>query len=174
MIESKARTILNFAGNAIDDLKAAFRKAALKAHPDTIGSNENYTREFLKKTEEMKQVNRAKSVLDKIVGKNSDDDILRNFRMCDDADSVLDKISGLEGLKATICGTWVWVSGPCWLYKKLLKAAGLHPKRGESRWYWKPAGYVKRSNRTWSFSEVKDRFGEETAFDNSSPALAPA
>lgn len=99
------------------DIKAAYRKAALKYHPDRnpLGA------------ELMKAVNAAFDVLmaniDKINQFQSTDEHAR-YNYGDDLEKVLNVLSGLSGLVFEVIGNWVWISGETITHKETLKEIG--------------------------------------------------
>ena len=64
----------------------------------------------------------------------------------------------IPGIKIIKKGCWIWISGNTKPVKQELKKIGLRYAWDKKEWYWKPAGYHKRSRRTWSVSEIDDTF----------------
>lgn len=148
------RTALNILCNpgcTMDELKTAYRKACLSNHPDHGGD-----------LEAMKLVNAAYDFL-KVhkwtmddMAPASDDSIL---------DCILERWSSIKhwpNITGEVCGTWIWVTGQTWRYKKQLKSFGFRWSQNKSSWYWHPAGYKKRSRRSWGLEDIRDKFGSST------------
>lgn len=99
------------------DIKAAYRKAALKYHPDRnpLGA------------ELMKAVNAAFDFLmaniDKINQFQSTDENAR-YNYGEDLEKVLNTLSGLTGIVYEVIGNWVWISGETITHKETLKEIG--------------------------------------------------
>ncbi|EAY8202954.1 hypothetical protein ATQ84_25090, partial [Salmonella enterica] len=99
------------------DIKAAYKKAALKYHPDRnpLGA------------ELMKAVNAAFDFLmvniDKINSFQSTDE-KAHYNYGDDMESVLNVLTGLSGLVYEVIGNWIWISGETRDHKDTLKEIG--------------------------------------------------
>lgn len=99
------------------DIKAAYKKAALKYHPDRnpLGA------------ELMKAVNAAFDFLmaniDKINSFQSTDENA-HYNYGDDMESVLNVLTGLSGLVYEVIGNWIWISGETREHKDTLKEIG--------------------------------------------------
>ena len=150
MNKTQAINILRPQGNNLDDLKTAYRQACKKYHPD-INPNG---------LELMKVINNAYAFLKanmnlwhfKQDGNNDIpiDEILQG---------IFDKIKGFVNIKAEVCGSWLWVNGETWRYKKELKEYGFRWAPKKRQWYWRPADYKKRSRRVFSMDEIRATFG---------------
>ncbi|MCX9039958.1 DnaJ domain-containing protein, partial [Citrobacter portucalensis] len=99
------------------DIKAAYKKAALKYHPDRnpLGA------------ELMKAVNAAFDFLmaniDKINQFQSTDESAR-YNYGEDLENVLNALSGLSGVIYEVIGNWIWISGDTKEHKDSLKDMG--------------------------------------------------
>lgn len=143
------------------ELKKAFRKYALKFHPDCggdkkefIAMNNEYVKifdkiknfEFSQKSDDDKQ--KAKPYMD---AQNVND----GFR---DIINILVKMKNIE---IEICGLYVWVSGDTKQYKDDLKNAGCRWASKKGRWYWRPAECPSMGRGTWSMDKIRSRYGSE-------------
>ncbi|HHS0444799.1 TPA: J domain-containing protein, partial [Escherichia coli] len=122
------------------DIKAAYRKAALKYHPDRnpLGA------------ELMKAVNAAFDVLmaniDKINQFQSTDEHAR-YNYGDDLEKVLNVLSGLSGLVFEVIGNWVWISGETITHKETLKEIGCKWAAKKKQWFYRPDEHKSYWNR---------------------------
>ena len=75
--------------------------------------------------------------------------------------AIFDKIKFFENIKAEVCGTWLWVSGDTWGYRKKLKAAEMYWARKKQAWYWRPpaAKCKKHNKKIFSMAEIRNKFG---------------
>lgn len=135
-----------------DDLKASYKRAALKYHPDHGGDLEmmklvNLAYEFLKNndwhTGEMRR--RAK----------------REAPILDEIKAVWDLIKSMPEIKGEQIGIWLWVTGNTKKYKTELKKAGLKWSPKKFAWYWKPAGSRKVTKKQFDLNELRNIFGSE-------------
>jgi len=80
----------------------------------------------------------------------------------EEINEILNKIINLEGVIIEICGNWIWVSGNTYINRFALSKAGLHYKRSEKRWYYKPASYVRYGKKKpWSMEKIRNSYGSE-------------
>ena len=73
------------------------------------------------------------------------------------------KIVSLTGLKASITGTWLWISGDTKVHKELLKSLGLRFSSSKEQWYFTqkmPKGKFKGARKP--FNEIVAKYGIET------------
>ncbi len=136
-------------GNTPDDLRSAYRAACKKYHPDVNPNG----------LEIMKAVNAAYSFLKKNLTKWNHTQQTNDTSIPDILQAIFDKIKHFGNIEAEVCGSWLWVSGETWRYKKELKAAGLKWAAKKRQWYWSPAGYKKRSKRVFEMPEIRALFG---------------
>ena len=134
--------------------ETAYRRAAMKYHPDRNPAG----------GEMMKAINAAIGAIREWY-KNPDNDPLRPHEnptgYGDELAEALNACAGLDGLEIEICGSWVWVGGNTKAHKTELKAAGFKWGAKKSKWYFRPAGYVKRGKGTWSMDKIRDYHGTQ-------------
>ncbi|EIX1897415.1 DnaJ domain-containing protein [Escherichia coli] len=135
------------------DIKAAYRKAALKYHPDRnpLGA------------ELMKAVNAAFDVLmaniDKINQFQSTDEHAR-YNYGDDLEKVLNVLSGLPGLVFEVIGNWVWISGETITHKETLKEIGCKWAAKKKQWFYRPDEHKSYWNREeHTIEEIRAKYG---------------
>ena len=135
------------------DIKAAYRKAALKYHPDRnpLGA------------ELMKAVNAAFDVLmaniDKINQFQSTDEHAR-YNYGDDLEKVLNVLSGLSGLVFEVIGNWVWISGETITHKETLKEIGCKWAAKKKQWFYRPDEHKSYWNREeHTIEEIRAKYG---------------
>jgi hypothetical protein len=157
----------------LDGLKAAYRAAALKWHPDRNGGS-------LEAQEMMKAINEAFELLrDNLgfwtVGQGTgtgaeDGGGNGRGRTWGPADpetekeltAVYERIKHFEGLEIEICGKWLWVGGNTLQWRTQLKEAGLSWASKKQKWYWKPGGTKeRRKGYKWTMDQVRERYGSE-------------
>lgn len=135
------------------DIKAAYKKAALKYHPDRnpLGA------------ELMKAVNAAFDFLmaniDKINSFQSTDENA-HYNYGDDMESVLNVLTGLSGLVYEVIGNWIWISGETREYKDTLKEIGCKWAAKKKQWFYRPEEHKSRWNRKeHSIDEIREMYG---------------
>ena len=138
----------------LEELKAAYRKLALKYHPDRNNG----------KVEMMQQLNAEYEYLSKELKENAD-----NAAAFID---VIDKLINFENITIEIVGTWIWVSGETKPIKELLKELKFHWNKARSLWQRKPTDDKFRTrNSKMDDSWIKDKYGCKTIKGN--PTFKP-
>ena len=153
----------------IEELKALYRKLALKHHPDLGGD-----------TETMKTVNSEYDSLFvevKTFRRNSKGEVYEketeeapeHFKDIIDA---LIKLN-MEKVEVELIGCFLWLSGNTKPYKNEIKELGFKWSKNKSSWYLAPDDYRKRSRKDYSMNDIRSMYGsknvntdrtEETSF----------
>lgn len=145
----QALNILKPNGNSHDELKTAYRNACKKYHPD-INPNS---------LELMKLINCAYDFLKKNLNKWSHTQTTNDTPIDEVLQDLFNKIKHFVNIKSEVCGTWLWISGETWRYKKELKEYGFKWAFKKKQWYWSPAGYRKRTKRVFTMDEIRSKYG---------------
>ena len=149
MNRAQALNVLKPEGNTLTDLKAAYRKAAKKYHPD-INPNG---------LELMKIINSAFAFLKENINAWTCDQTTDEQAIDKTISNLFDKIRGFAGVTAEVCGAWLWLSGNTYEYKKSLKEYGFRFAGKKKQWYWSPPDYKKRSKKVFTMDEIRNTFG---------------
>ncbi|MFC2859719.1 J domain-containing protein [Citrobacter farmeri] len=135
------------------DIKIAYRKAALKYHPDRnpLGA------------ELMKAVNAAFDFLmaniDKINQFQSSDENAR-YDYCESLEKVLNTLSGLSGVVYEVIGNWIWISGETKKHKDTLHELNCKWAPKKKQWFYRPEEHKSRRNRKeHSIDEIREMYG---------------
>jgi curved DNA-binding protein CbpA len=142
----------------IEELKKAYKRLAMQHHPDKGGTTEQM-QEINAEYEKM--FNLIKSGQTNATEENSEDFI-----------EVVNAIINCIGLEIEICGNWIWVSGDTYTHKETLKKNGFRWAVKKRMWYWRPAGYVKKTKKQYSMEEIRKMHGSEKIKTGFSPLLA--
>ena len=141
----------------LDDLKKAYRRLAMKHHPDVGGS-----------TRDMQEIN---AEYDKLfsqlkTGYNawaSANNRHTTEEQPDDFKRIIEILIKLDGLDIELCGSWLWIGGNTRKHKEALKAAGCQWCSKKKLWSWKPAGKRYHSYRgTKSMDQIRTKYGSQT------------
>ena len=148
--------------NTLDGLKAAYRAASMKYHPDHGGDIEmmklvNLAYEFLKDNKWSAYDGRAAA---------------NGPNLTESIKAVWDKVKHYPATEGELIGTWIWLHGETWRYKKELKEHGFRWSNNKRAWYWHPEGYRKRSRRTFDINEIRSMFGSSDLDSETASALA--
>jgi len=146
---NQALNVLRPEGNTEEDLKSAYRAACKKYHPDINPHG----------LELMKVINTAYAFLKKNMRKWRHTQQTNDKGIDEILQDIFNKIKHLANIESEVCGSWLWVSGQTWRYKKQLKDHGFRWAPKKHQWYWRPAGYRKRTKRVLSMPEIREMFG---------------
>lgn len=149
----------------VEDIKAEYRDLAFKNHPDLGGDTATMQAINAQYHEALKRCNGQTSK-----GENGKE---HTYRYAEDIEqSVMDKINWLvgarlPGIRISLIGTWLWVTGDTKPYKELLKANGLrwHPTR--HCWYFTAQKHYGRQSK-YGLSHLAMRYGYQEFKDSES------
>jgi len=158
----QALNIIHPKGNSLDDLKMAYRIACKKYHPDINPDG----------LELMKLINTAHDFLKAHVNQWTYTQTSNSQGIDEILQEIFDKIKHLDGIKAEICGCWLWISGETRTHKAYLKEIKLRYAPKKKKWYWRPEGYKKKSKRVFSMNEIRLTFGSIDLEQQPSSAIA--
>lgn len=143
----------------LDELKAEYRRLALKYHPDLGGD-----------TEAMKAINAEHDTLFEILkvehNRRADEDTTgKTYRTTETAEEfrdIIEHLLKLDGLDVELCGSWLWIGGDTRKHKEALKAAGCVWSKNKQKWYWhhKEDG-AKYSRGRYNMEQIRDKFGSQ-------------
>ena len=148
--------------NTIEELRRQFRDLLKKHHPDNGGSEEvakqinaEYEKLFkvLKDKHESKASDRAEA------NSKTYNDNMYNFEEDAKLREVLQKIIHFTDITIEICGSWIWLSGNTYQYRKELKEIGFMWASQKKQWYWHSETYVKKSRKTLSMQDIRNYYG---------------
>ena len=144
--------------NKIDELKKAYRAAAMKAHPDHGGSEEQMkiiNAAYESRFEILKRKQNAEAAAD-VTGKTRPvNEMPEEFRI------VIEKLLSIPDIIIELCGNWVWVSGETKAHKEEIKAAGCFWTKKKGMWYWRCAKDAHHGKSNASMADIRRKYGSE-------------
>ena len=141
--------------NNLDELKAAYRRLAMKHHPDRGGD-----------VETMKAINAEHDALFEALKKKHNenaDDYHKTTETPEEFREIIMKLIIIPGLDVELCGSWLWIGGNTREHKEELKALGCRWSQNKKRWYWHHAEEGRKWRRgTYSMNEIRTKYGSQT------------
>ena len=145
-----AAQILGLSGEITpENVKAAYRQAAMTYHPDRNPAG----------AEMMKVINAAYDVLKDYSGEIDPETPTDGTSYPEALNNALNAIIGLDGLEIEICGAWVWVGGNTRTHRHPLKEAGFHFASKKKRWYFRPENWRSSSRGQYSMDDIRGKYG---------------
>lgn len=141
----------------LDELKAAYKRLALKNHPD-MGGDLRTMQAINAEYDSMFAVLKAKHNAQA----KQDGTTRATTETPEEYRQVVEAIINLDGIEVELCGCWLWVSGDTYTHKDALKAAGFRWSRTKKMWYWHHAEDGQHWSRgRKSMEEIRNTYGSE-------------
>lgn len=140
----------------LEDLKKAYRRLAMKHHPD-IGGNTADMQEINNEYDRLFALLKDKhnTQADAGHGKRTDE-------TPDDYKRIIEILIHLDGLEIELCGSWLWIGGNTKAHKDALKAAGCQWCRKKKLWSWHPAEERRRYRKGGKdMSYIRSKYGSQ-------------
>lgn len=148
----------------LDDLKAEYRRLAMKHHPDVGGDVEimkEINRQHDALFETLKAAHNAKAKADTTGRTYATTETAEEFR------TIIEALLKLDGLTVELCGSWLWIGGNTRENKDALKAAGCRWSSSKKLWYWRHPEDARGHYRgKKSIGEIRAKYGSQV-FDAS-------
>lgn len=140
----------------IEELKKEYKKLAFKNHPD-VGGNESDMKEINAEYETLFE--RLKNVHSDAEGRTyttgkTTKETAEQFK------EIIEKLIRMIGIKIEICGSWVWVSGSTYEYRKELGEIGFRFSKTKRAWYYASDLSSKRRGKH-SMNQIRAMYGSE-------------
>ena len=137
--------------STLAELKATYRKLALKFHPDCGGSEKEMV-ELNNEYDELFEI--LKNSYNKEAGENR-----QTNEMSEDYRTIIEAIINLKGIEIEICGNWIWVSGDTKEHKATFKELNFKWASKKKMWFWRADEYKSYNRKTSSMNDIRTKYG---------------
>ena len=139
----------------LDELKAEYRRLAMKHHPDVGGDLET-----------MKAINAEHDKLFEILKDQHNktaDEYHQTTETAEEFREIISALLRLSGLDVELCGSWLWIGGNTREHKDRLKKLGCRWSQNKKLWYW----HHPEEGRKWykgkkTMGEIRTKYGSQT------------
>lgn len=145
----------------MDDLKKAYRRLAVKCHPDCPGGSEAA----------MKALNNAYDAAVARISRterratssgNASYDAAASASEAAAWRDTLLALLKLAGLEVEVCGRWLWITGDTYQHRASLKALGCRWSGTKKAWYWHaPDDGSAYSRRRADMATIRAKYGSQ-------------
>ena len=159
----------------LEQLRKTYKNLLKQYHPDNGGSEE-IMKAINVEYEQLFKVlkNRHESKATGTESNTSSENVKWNFEEDEKLREVLQKIINFDGISIEICGSFIWVSGNTYQYKKAFKELGFMWASTKKMWYYKPETYIKKSRKPLSMEDIRSYYGSTEVKTEARKRLATA
>ena len=143
----------------LDELKKAYKAAAMKYHPDMGGDTatmQAINAEYEARFEVLKRSQNEQAAEDTTGRTRATTESAGDFI------AIIDHLLKMDGLEIELCGRWLWIGGNTKAHKDQLKALGCRWCNTKKLWSW----HFKEEGETWSrgkrtMDQIRSKYGSQ-------------
>ena len=144
----------------LDELKKAYKAAAMKYHPDMGGDTatmQAINAEYEARFEVLKRSQNEQAAED-TTGKTH-----ATTESAGDFIAIIDHLPKMDGLEIELCGRWLWIGGETMKHKEELKACGCRWSSTKRLWSW----HFQEDGMKWhkgskTMAQIRSKYGSTT------------
>ena len=145
----------------INTLRAAYKRLLIKYHPDnntqdTTGMMQEINAEYDLLFQKLKDTYEHSDIYEKQTDRQKQ---AYDWEKDKQLRAIIAALSKFAGLEIELCGTWVYVRGETYPYKKELKVLGMNYNRQKKCWIIHFDDYYKYHKKSVSMSHIRDKYG---------------
>ena len=163
--------------NTLEQLRRQYKELLKKYHPDNANgcttATQDINAEYDKLFKVLKDKHESKSdkTTDSTAYKDSEYSNMYDSQDDKALREILQKIINFDGIEIELVGSWLWVSGNTFKYKKKLKELNFKWASQKKMWYWKSEAYHKKSKKSLSMEDIRSYYGSTKVYTNSKVLL---
>lgn len=144
----------------LDELKKAYKAAAMKYHPDMGGDTatmQAINAEYEARFEVLKRSQNTQAAEDTTGRTHATTETAADFIR------IIDALLKLDGLNVELCGRWLWIGGETKKHREALKAAGCRWSSTKKLWSWhfaEDGSHWHRGSKT--MAQIRAKYGSTT------------
>ena len=138
-----------------EELKAQYRKLAMKFHPDRGGDSEAMkavNAEYDALFPKLKDIHKTKDGK-KFTAKQKTAETAEQFK------DLINELMKMDDIIIEVIGCFVWVTGNTKPYRERLKELRFRWHSKKTAWYLKPEDYTRRSRKDYGLEEIRNMYG---------------
>ena len=159
--------------NTMDELKKAYRRLAVKCHPDCPGGSEAAMKALNNAYDEAVARIACTERRAASSGAREYDAAASAYEATAWRDTLLALLK-LAGLEVEVCGRWLWITGTTYQHRATLKALGCRWSGTKKAWYWHaPDDGSAYSRHQADMATIRAKYGSQI-YSAQSGAIATA
>ena len=149
--------------NTLEELRKQYKELLKRYHPDCPNGSTEATQQINQEYERLFKLLKDRHDSNRTSDKEEKTSYYNNMKYDFSEDvklrEVLNKIINFSCVTIELCGSWIWMFGNTYQYKKQLKEIGFKWASNKKAWYWHSEAFRKRSNRTLSMNDIRNYYG---------------
>ena len=148
--------------NTLEELRKQYKELLKKYHPDNPNGSTEATQAINAEYNNLFKVlkdRHEKKATDSTTEKTDFDNMKYDFSEDAKLREVLQKIINFSDITIELCGSWIWLSGNTYQYRKELKEYGFKWASQKKQWYWHSEAFRKKGRKTLSMEDIRNYYG---------------
>ena len=149
--------------NTLEELRKQYKELLKRYHPDNPNGSTEATQQINQEYEKLFKLLKDKHDSRQTSNTEEKTSFYNNMKYDFSEDiklrEVLNKVINFTDVTIELCGSWIWISGNTYQYKKGLKEIGFKWAPNKKAWYWHSEDFRKRSNKKLSMNDIRNYYG---------------
>ena len=149
--------------NTLEELRKQYKELLKRYHPDNPNGSTEATQQINQEYEKLFKLLKDKHDSRQTSNTEKKTSFYNNMKYDFSEDiklrEVLNKVINFTDVTIGLCGSWIWISGNTYQYKKELREIGFKWAPNKKAWYWHSEAFRKRSNKKLSMNDIRNYYG---------------